>query len=84
MSRLAEEQMQEEIEQLKTQNKAMSEVVDAAKREKHILWTALNSLVDLKRYKDEYGKDGVYMTRQPVVWSNAKQALAIYKQTIEG
>lgn len=36
---------------------------------------ALQSLVDLKDYKDKHGKDEFYMVRQQFVWERARDVL---------
>ena len=36
---------------------------------------ALKALVELKDYKDEFGKTTYYIQRQPVVWNDARRAI---------
>jgi hypothetical protein len=40
---------------------------------------ALTELVLLKRLKDEKGKTAEYLSRQPIAWKNAIEALASYE-----
>lgn len=39
---------------------------------------ALDGLVNLKRYKDQKGKDAYYAQQQPLAWGKAQRALAEY------
>lgn len=36
---------------------------------------ALQKLIDLKAYKDEYGKDEYYLEEQPKAWALARDSL---------
>ena len=54
----------EEYDKLKERNKQLVHC-----------FNALVSLVDLKNYKDEYGKDMTYIEHQPKVWALAREAL---------
>jgi len=37
--------------------------------------SALKALVELKDYKDEFGKTAYYIQRQPIVWNDARRAI---------
>jgi len=45
------------------------------KEQNEQLKSALTRLVDLKDYKDEFGKDDIYTTHQPEAWDFARQTL---------
>lgn len=44
--------------------------------ERDALVEALTELVSLKSYKDQHGKDGPYLARQPAAWAAAREVLA--------
>lgn len=52
-----------------------SRELEALRVQVDILATSLKTLVDLKRYKDEHGKDAHYQSTQPVAWEQARRAL---------
>jgi len=37
----------------------------------------LQGLIDLKNYKDQYGKDDYYNENQPLAWKRARKALQV-------
>lgn len=39
------------------------------------LLEALEELIQVKEWKDKYGKDAQYLKAQPIAWENAKKAL---------
>lgn len=49
--------------------------IQALQQENKRLREALQNLVDLKAYKDKYGKDEGYYERQPVAWHLATESL---------
>ena len=54
---------------------------DKVNKQLHNCFITLASLVDLKDYKDEYGKDEAYRIHQPKVWALARKAIKEIKDS---
>lgn len=61
----------DEIKKLKKDNEKLKNRITLL----HIGFNALVTLVDLKKYKDKFGKNPIYLERQPQIWEMAKKAI---------
>ena len=59
----------------RTQKDTMTVEIEQLRAENENLTRALKNLVDLKDHKDQYGKDSLYVLRQPECWEMAREAL---------
>lgn len=53
----------------------LTDELQAAKKDALQLRIALKHLVELKDYKDKYGKDSFYELHQPIAWDVARDLL---------
>ena len=58
-----------------TLNELSDELITLILDEVKPIESALKALVELKDYKDEFGKTTYYIQRQPVVWNDARRAI---------
>jgi len=64
---------------LQSENERLKEQIEGMKRDNGYLLESLQELIQVKDWKDKYGKDEHYIKAMPLAWKNAKELVSEYE-----